>query len=392
MWSVVVAMASSAFTALPARAQAPAASALDTAPLLIVAAIRAREVAGRLPGGAAPAARTPAARAAARVAATQYSQGLDLLVQGKFDSAATVLNAAATASPDFALYRGDLAFAFAAGGHWTDAEDQYRVAVRLQQGNAWYYVGLGLTQMAQQAWGQAAASFTLAVGTDSAVIVRQMVEPVGDAYDQSRNTQALIDWSNMAAARFPQEPSSWLHLARANLSHDSAAGLADIRRYRALRPSDPVGELVYARYLYDMGSFDSAGTMAEAAAAKDTAMRRPAAILLYNAGAHYLEATKADSSEPLLEAGRDLADSADRPRYALLMGVAKLKMFQVYYNDIARHGDCHKAKATDSMLTDVVHTINEGAMVDTTLANQALKGTSQYRPVVDQFLHQCGGR
>ena len=384
---MVVAMASSAFTALPARAQAPAASALDTAPLLIVAAIRAREVAGRLQGHV-PAPRT----AAARAAAAGYAQGLDLLAQGKFDSAATVLTAAATASPDNALYRGDLAFAFAAGGHWTDAEDQYRIAVRLEQGNGWYYVGLGMTQMAQQHWGQAAASFTLGIGTDSGVIVRQLIEPVGDAYEESRNTQALMDWSKMAVARFPQEPSPWLRLARANIGNDSAAGLAEIRHYRSLRPADPVGELVYARYLYDMGSFDSAGTMAEAAAATDTAIRRPAAIMLYNAGAHYLETAKADSAEPLLEAGRTLADSADKPRYALLIGVAKLKLFQAFYNDAARHGDCHKAPTADSMLTEVVHLINLGAAEDTALANQALKGTSQYRPVVDQFVHQCGGR
>ena len=385
MWSVVLAMASSAFTALPARAQAPAAGALDTAPLLVVGAIRAREVAGRLQ------AHTPAPRtAAARAAAAEYAQGLDLLAQGKFDSAATVLTAAATASPDNALYRGDLAFAFAAGGHWTDAEDQYRIAVRLQQGNGWYYVGLGMTQMAQQHWGQAAASFTLGIGTDSGVIVRQLIEPVGDAYEESRNTQALMDWSKMAVARFPQEPSPWLRLARANIGNDSAAGLDEIRHYRSLRPADPMGELVYARYLYDMGSFDSAGTMAEAAAATDTAIRRPAAIMLYNAGAHYLETAKADSAEPLLEAGRTLADSADKPRYALLIGVAKLKLFQVFYNDAARHGDCHKAPTADSMLTEVVHLINRGAAEDTALANQALKGTSQYRPVVDQFLHQCG--
>jgi len=387
MWTVVLAMASSAVPALPARAQAPAASALDTAPLLVVAAIRAREVAGRLQART-PAPRTPAARAAA----TQYTQGLDLLAQGKFDSAQTVLNAAATASPDNALYRGDLAFAFAAGGHWSDAEDQYRTAVRLQQGNGWYYVGLGMTQMAQQAWGQAAASFTLAVGTDSAVIVRQLIEPVGDAFEKSRNTQALVDWSKMAVARFPGEPSAWLRLAAANMGNDTAAGLADIRHYRALRPADPMGALVYARYLYDMGSYDSAGTMAEAAAASDSAMHRPAAVLLYNAGAHYLETAKADSAEPLLEAGRTFADSADKPRYALLIGVAKLKLFQVFYNDAARHGDCHKAPAADSMLTAVVQLINSGAAEDTALANQALKGTSQYRPVVDQFLHQCGGR
>jgi len=44
------------------------------------------------------------------------------------------------------------------------------------------------------------------------------------------------------------------------------------------------------------------------------------------------------------------------------------------------------------MLTNVTQLITAGLSADSALANQALRGTTQYRPVIAQFVHQCGGR
>ena len=386
-WAAALAMAASTFMAAGARAQAPAAGATDTAPLLLVAALHGREVAMRLEGRSATAARTPAAR----TAATQYALGLDQMSRGHFDSATAAFLAAATASPDVARYRGDLGFAFAAGGHWSDAEDQYRIAVRLQQNNAWYYVSLGATQLAQEHWNQAAASFTLAVAADSGVIIRQLIEPAGDAYERSRNVEALDTWSRMAIARFPDQPTPWLRVASANLRSDTSVGFPAIRRYRTMKPQDLVGAMLYSEYLFLGGRFDSSAVMAEQATA-DTSLHHLASVILYNVGGHYLTAGQPDSAAQVLIAGRAVADSADFARYDLLIGVAKLKQLQVFYNDAAGKGDCHKAHAADSMLTNVTQLITAGLSADSALANQALRGTTQYRPVIAQFVHQCGGR
>ena len=382
-----LALAASALIPAGAGAQAPAASAMDTAPLVLVAAIRGREVAMRLEGRGAAPARTPAARNAA----TQYALGLDQLARGHFDSAAVNFTAAATASPDVARYRGDLGFTFAAGGHWSDAEDQYRIAVRLQQANPWYYVSLGATQLAQEHWNQAAASFTLAVAADSSVIIRQLIEPAGDAFERSRNVEALDAWSRMATARFPDQPTPWLRVASANLRQDTSIGFPAIRRYRTMKPQDLVGAMLYSEYLFLGGRFDSAAVMAEQAR-PDSSLHHLASVVLYNVGGHYLTVGQSDSAAEALTAGRAVADSADYPRYDLLIGVAKLKQLQVFYNQAASKADCHKAHAADSMLTNVTQLITAGLAADSALANQALRGTTQYRPVIDQFVHQCGGR
>jgi len=384
LWTAAMVMASGALGAVPAAAQAPQAAASDSASLLAVAAVRARETATRLEGrlAARPSARNPAA--------APYAAGLALLGRNQLDSAVVPLRAAVTASPDNARYHGDLGYALAASAHWPEAEDEYRAAVRLQQSNAWYYVGLGAVQVAQEHWAPAAASFTLAVATDSAVIIRQMVDPVGDAYEHSGNAPALEEWSRMAIARFPDEPTPLLRLARAAyLRRDTTTGFPAIRRYRTLRPNDDVGAMLYAEYELSAAQYDSAVALAIEAAA-DTTMLHLASIVLYNAGGHLLQAAQFDRAAQALQRGRAWAAPSELPQYDLYLGLAKFKVLQAFYADVSQHPDCRKAHPADSMLTEVTGLLTSGAAADSAFANNVLRsGIPQYRTAINNFVTQC---
>lgn len=384
LWAAALIALSGALGVPRAQAQAPGAAAVDSTPLLAVAAIGAREAATRLEG-------RPTARASVRnTAAAQYNAGLAQLAKGQFDSAAVSLRAATTTLPDVARYHGDLAFALAASGHWTDAEEEYRAAVRLQQANPWYYIGLGTTQLAQGHWAQSSASYTLAVSSDSAVIIRQLIEPAGDAFEKSGNAEELTAWSRMATVRFPSVPTPWLRLASAAFQgHDTATGFPAIRRYRTLKPDDRVGALLYAEFLYAAGQNDSAAILA-VQASPDSSLRHLASVMLYNAGGNLLQASKFDTAARVLQQGRDIAAEQDRPRFELLLGIARLRLLQPLYNEAATNNDCRKAPVADSMITDVIHLETAGGAADSSMANQVLRAAAQYRTAIDGFMKQCG--
>jgi hypothetical protein len=76
--------------------------------------------------------------------------------------------------------------------------------------------------------------------------------------------------------------------------------------------------------------------------------------------------------------------------YDLYLGIAKLRMLQVFYNEAAQHSDCRKSHAADSMLTDVAHLVTAGVAADSAIANQVLTGAiQQYRTAIDGFVRQC---
>ena len=371
----------------PAQAQAPAAGAADSTSLLAVVAVHAREAATRLEAPATRPARAPRPDPAA----AQYQAGLAFLNRNLADSAVLPLRAAATAAPNNARYHGDLAYALAMTGLWHDAEDEYRSAVRLEQRNPWYYVGLGAAQEAQDHWSQAAASFTLAVGTDSAVIVQSLIEPASEAFERGGMAGGLEDWAKMATQRFPDEATPFLRLANANyMRQDTATGFPYIRRYRVLRPDDRVGAMLYAEYLLAARQYDSAVALARLAA-PDTTLRPLAAAVMYNAGGHLLQDNQFALAADVLEQGRAMAADSTHAKYDLYLGIAKLRVLQTFYNDAAQHTDCRKAKPADSMLTDVTHLFTSGASVDSALANRVLTGAvAQYRTAIDGFVRQCG--
>jgi Tfp pilus assembly protein PilF len=372
----------------PTAAQSAEQAKEDSAGLVEIAALHARETARTLER------QQPAHGRAARSNAgeAQYVLGMAWLMRDQVDSALGLLRQAVTENPNMARFHGDLAFGLAAAGHWAEAEEQYRSAIQLQEKNAWYYVGLGAAQVAQEHWTQAAASFTLAVNADSAVIVRQLAGPAGTAFQNAGMRQELEDWSRVCTVRFPEEPTPWLRLASAEYTrHDTVAGLADIRRYRSLRPEDPTGKMLYAEYLLAEGKNDSALAFA-LDASSDSSLRQIAATVLYNVGGHYLRAEKYDSAANAFEKGRPLAPATYLPQFDLYMGIAQLRVLGKRYNDAAQGSDCHRVPVLDSMLTAIVATVNAGASADTSLARQVLEGpVPQYRHAIDNFKHQCPG-
>ncbi len=382
MWSVAL-VAAGALGAPVLSAQVPTAApaALDSAGLLEVAAVHARQTAQRLEPHGRTARPDPGAAA--------YAKGLDWLQKNQNDSAVASLRAAVTASPNVARYHGDLAVALAGTDHWSEAEDEYRSAVQLQQANPWYFVALGAAQEAQQHWNQAAASFTLAVTADSAVIILQLIEPASQAFQHAGMAQPLEDWARMAISRFPNEPGPWLEIASAYMRRDTSVGFPAIRRYRVLRPDDRLGAMLYAEYLMTVAQFDSALIMAQQAST-DSTLHRAAAIVMYNVGGHLLQASQFARADTVLQRGRELAPEADHPHFDLFLGIAKLRELQPFYNDAVQHSDCHKSHAADSMLTDVTRLMTAGIAVDSALATQALTGAvAQYRTAIDGFMRQC---
>jgi Flp pilus assembly protein TadD len=374
---------------VPAAAPAAAApAAADSVGLFELAALQGRQAAQHFEEQAA---HGRAARPDAGAAA--YFKGVLWITRDNFDSAVAALRTAVTASANVARYHGDLAFALAGAGRFADAEVEYKLAVQLQQSNAWYYVGLGASQVAQERWPQAAASFTLGVSTDSAVVVQQLIGPASDAFQHAGMAEALEDWSRMATVKFPNEPLPWLRLASACYRRqDTTAGFPAIRHYRSVRPDDRTGALLYAEYLLAAARYDSAAILAQLAV-PDTSLQRLAGVVLYNAGGHLLQTNAYARAAEVLQQARPLANPPDQPRIDLFLGVAKLRMLQDFYNEAAQHTDCRKAHQADSMLIDVTHLVTAGVAVDSALATQVLTGAvHQYRTAIDGFVTQCKNR
>ncbi len=370
---------------------APAAQAEQPhAGLFEVAAVLGRQKALALEGPSRRGAR-PAPGAAA------YNAGLVFASHDQVDSAVASWHAAVRADSAIARYHGDLAFGLAAAGHFDSAEAEYRVAFRLQGGNAWYAVGLGATQVAEQHWAQASASFALAVATDSAVIIKPLIGPAGDAFQNAGMRQQSEDWAKMAVARFPDEPMPYLRLASYAYMHrdsagvpDTATGLPVIRRYRALHPDDPNGAMLYAEYLLVEGKEDSAAALAVAGAA-DTANRALASSVLLRAGVQLIQQRRSDSAEVLLKRGRPMAPVQYLPRFDLYIGVARLRALGTLYNDAASHSDCSRAITVDTMLTSVSASITAGIAADSATANYLLANqVTQFRAAIDKFKQTCG--
>jgi tetratricopeptide (TPR) repeat protein len=375
-----------------AHAQAPTAAptaAEDSVGLVEIAALHARDRAQALERQSVPRGHAPRAEAGEGA----YTIGLTWLLGGRVDSALVLLRRAVQQSPNVARFHGDLAFGLAAAAQWPEAEEEYRAAVRLQEANPWYYVGLGAAQEAQGHWSQAAASFTLAVNADSSVIVRQLIGPAGDAYQNSGMRQPSADWARMATQRFPEEAAPWLRLASAQYTeHDTASGMQAIRHYRSLMPDDLTGKMLYAEYLLAEGQDDSAVVYARAGVA-DSTMQPIAASVFYNVGGHYLQHDQYPQAAQVLQEGRAVAAAQYYPQFDLFIGVARLRVLQNTYNQAVQANDCRTAGVVDTMLTSITTSITAGQTADSALANQVLQGMiPQYRQAIDRFKQQCAGR
>jgi hypothetical protein len=128
-------------------------------------------------------------------------------------------------------------------------------------------------------------------------------------------------------------------------------------------------------------------------AAPDTSLQHLAAIVMYNAGGHLLQANQFARAAEVLGEGRALAAASEQPQYELYLGIAKFRLLQTFYNEAVGRSDCRRAHAADSMLTEVNTLITAGVAADSTLATQVLTGAMpQYRTAVNGFVNQCKGR
>jgi len=394
LWGAALVAAVTLAPGLHAQAApaAPAGAAAQghRANLFEVAAYVARQKAQALEGA-------PRRGARATPGTASYTAGLQFMAHDQADSAVAALRAAVRADSTVARYHGDLAFALAAAGQYDSAETEYRTAFRLQGANAWYAVGLGATQVALQQWQQAAASFTIAVQTDSSVIIEPLVAPAGDAFQNAGMLPESEAWSRMAVVRFPDVPMPWLRLASYAFMHkdsagvpDTATGLPVIRRYRTMHPEDRAGEMLYAEYLLVEGQPDSAAQLAEEAAA-DTMNRTLASSVLLKAGVAYIRRRKFDSAAVILQAGRPMAPARYVPEFDLTIGMARLPLLGAMYNEAATQKDCSRAVTVDTMLTSITSALTAGAAADSTTANYILSHqVPTFRAAVDNFKRGCG--
>ncbi len=368
----------------PPATSAPAQTAQDSS-LLETAAINARQTAARLESSSGARGRR------ADPAQAQYTDAVAQLSRRNFDSALAPLRAATMLNQNSARYHGDLGYALAGLGRWDDAATEYATAARLQSSNPWYYVGLASVRANQEHWQQAAANFALAVGTDSSIIDRSLITVASYCLERGGFESDLLDWSRIAVARFPDEPTPHLRLATLLRSRgDTAGGLAEIRKFRQMQPDDRLGAAVYALYLFDQGQYDSSVALARRAGS-DTALRSYAWPVYLRVGAHYLQAKDLEKASQVLEEGRAMAPSGRHPQFSLYLGYANVQRLAPLYQDAAAKKDCGKARLIDSLVTSVDRDMHESmALGDSAQMNQII-GTvlPQYRTRTREILDQC---
>ncbi len=365
-------------------AGAAAAQATQDSSLFEVAAMRARLAAAQQ--------ERPAQGRASRPdpTLTRYLEGVALLSRRQFDSAVALLRSAVTASPDNARYHGDLGFALAGLERWDDAAGEYETAARLQSANPWYQVGLAAVRAKQQQWPQAKVAWERAVAQDSSIIDRRLVTAVIDCMNRGRFDQDLIAWARIATARYPDDPMPWLRLGLMLRQRDSTAGLAAIRRFRALAPGQLIGAALYANYLLGLGQDDSSLVLA-GEAADDSTLWAYAWPVYLQVGAHRFQARDFARAALILEEGRRYAPAARHAQFSLFLGYANVQRLGPMYADAAQKKDCAEARVVDSLETAVRRDLTEGKAVgDSVQINGILGGVlTQARTRIDELLGGC---
>jgi Tfp pilus assembly protein PilF len=337
----------------------------------------------------------------------QYQDGLQKLQAGQYLEAQTALAAAVRANPNNALYHGDLAAAQIGVQSADDASLELVRARQLQPQNQWYTVALAAVKAMRQQFSDASLNLDVAVAADSAIADSAVAEAgVAWAWRGRRNPQAQA-WAELATQRWPSTAEPWLRLASLyRPQHDTARGMAAIRRYVTLRPEDPAGQYLHAVYLYDVGSYDSATTLA-AQAAQDSASRETAAVILFNIGARSFQASQDTAAEARAQQGAHL-DLAIRalsavqpvaspdlgPRVGLFLGYAQLMKVALLDHEAEANRSCPSAQALDTLLTRASDNLRAGVSLDSARVSGVLTGTiPQYRDRAQALVNQvCGGR
>lgn len=337
----------------------------------------------------------------------QYQDGLAKLQAGQYVEAATALATAVRANPNSALFHGDLAAAQIGMQSADDASLELVVARQKQPQNQWYTVALAAVKAMRQQYNDASLNLDAAVAADSGIVDSVVAEAgVAWSWRGRRNAQAQA-WAELATARWPGIAEPWLRLASVlRPQHDTTRGLAAIQHYMSLRPDDGAGKYLYGVYLYDVGRYDSAVTLA-AEAARDSVNRESASIILFNIGARSFQAaqdTAADAREHqgarldlairALSAVQPVASEELVPRVGLFLGYAQLLKVARLDHDAEADRNCPAAQALDTLLTRAGDNLRTGMALDSTRVSGVLTNTlPQYRDRARALVSQvCGGR
>jgi hypothetical protein len=183
-------------------------------------------------------------------------------------------------------------------------------------------------------------------------------------------------------------------------------GLQAIQRYRELRPADVAGQYLYAVYLYDVGRYDSAATMA-AEAARDSTNRESAAVILFNIGARTFQAAqdtaaaarvhqveRLDLAIRALAGVQPIASPELVPRVGLFLGYAQLMKVAALDHEAEANRSCPSAQALDTLLTRAADNLRVGIALDSARVTGIVTNTvPQYRDRARALVNQvCGGR
>jgi len=377
-----------------ARAQQPTAgpavtsTVADTESLLEHAATQARAVAARLDSAAVA---QSGHKAPNDPSATQYQNGLVQLLNGQCDAAYLLFRAAVAASPNSARNHGDLAYSYVCRQRLDDAATEYQAAIRLQSANPWYYVGLAGVRQAQQRWTEAAANYSLAIATDSSIVTQTMVDSATVAFQNTGNSEEMLNWSRVGTQKFPNDASSWLRVSMLlrRRGDTGPEGLNAIRHFHALEPDNRLGDAILSLYLSDSGQNDSALAFAALAAA-DTSLREYASLVYLRVGRALLLSRDYERAAKVFSDGRDMASPANHSRYSLFLAHANIQRAVPIFQDAVAKKDCDEGNRVDSILNTVSTDLHESISLDSVQSTRILDSIlPQFKQRVTDFKNNC---
>jgi len=326
--------------------------------------------------------------------ATQYQDGLTRLQAGQYADALAPLQAAVRLNANNAIFHSDLAAASAGIERWDDAALELVRARQIQPGNQWFTVALAAVKAVRAQWAEASLNLDAAISADSAMIDSTIAEAAVSWAARARRVPQLLAWSQLATQRFPGIAEPWYRLASSyQLQNDTTRGIAAIRRYVALRPTDRLGLFLYSVFLFNTGQNDSALVLATEAA-RDSMLQERAGEVLFGVGARMLNASKADTAVIALSRAQPIVATELRPRVSLFLGYAQLSLLAAVDQQAEQNRACEPAMRLDSLLNRAADNLRAGIALDSARVTPILEGTvPQYRvrsaAMVSQY---CRGR
>jgi len=333
----------------------PAQAALDTAFMRHVAEMARQRATALMPAPTQP---------ENQRVVQQYRSALTDLNAGKWSDAATALLAVLQRAPTNPLYRGDLAYAYLMRGQYDPAATEYTRAYQAQQQNGWFVIGLGLVKASQRQFGDAAGAAELAASTDSSVVDSAMASVATGWFEAAGDRARALHWAHLAVQKSPGDATAWLRIASylSQANDTTPEGMAAIRRYRALRPDDKLGQAMYAKYLYDAGQQDSAIAIAQAVAADSSFRPFAASVLLQAAGVQLRR--DAQRTIQLVTIGQPWADSSQRATYSNILGRAQLRLLGPLQNHFEAYPSCDTARVLDTLSAAADRNLRAGQSFD----------------------------